>query len=138
MIKFKLWISLLVLVLSACGGGGGDTGGTGGTDGEGTVTLPTRISWIAPTENTDDSSLDDLSKYRIYYGSDVTSLKVVPELDIDAMGGSVSSFYISSLNAAELEVLKNLVKDNTTHFFAMTAVNTQNIESSFSNIVSFP
>lgn len=134
MINFKIWILPVVLTLSACGGGGGSDPGdrTGGT-----ITLPTKISWVAPGQNTDNSTLTDLSKFRFHYGSSVSSLVVIPELDLDAAGGSVTTLDISALSTADKDLLTNLLQDNDTHFFAMTAVNSQNIESAYSNIVRF-
>ena len=78
----------------------------------GSVTL----SWTAPTQNTDGSTLTDLAAYRIYYG---TSQGSYPnQIRIDNSG--TTSF-----------VVDNLVPD--TYFFVATAINSQGIESDFSS-----
>ena len=128
---YKLMMPLVLIVgLSGCGGGGGGGGG-------GSATLPSTISWVAPTQNTDNSTLDDLAKYRFYYGPDASSLKAIPELDLVDTTGTVTSLDINTLTSQDQQILSTLVQGNTTHFFAMTAINKQNIESSFSNIVQF-
>lgn len=93
-----------------------DTGGTSSANKTGVVTL----NWIPPTENSDGSTLVDLSGYNIYYGQSP-----------DLLNNSIS------LNTAGLTsyVIENL-DANTTYYFAITARNSQNSESGLSNIVS--
>ncbi|MES9944380.1 MAG: DUF5011 domain-containing protein [Candidatus Thiodiazotropha sp.] len=94
--------------------------------------IPTSFSWTAPTENSDGSNLTDLSLYRLYYGPDTSSLQMIYEF---SAGGSSLNF--SSIPQPEYENLVNLISQNTTHFYAITAVNGLDIESDFSNIVEF-
>ena len=107
----------LLIPLFSCGGGGGSNVGGGGTgSGDAEVTL----EWIAPTENTDGTTLTDLAGYRIYYSSDENVLIDYEEVD--------------DPNATQF-VVSNLEKDST-YYFAMTAVNDSNVQSSYSNIVA--
>jgi hypothetical protein len=121
--QFSIYSVLLLTVanLVACGGG------SEGEDDVGDGSLPNTLTWTPPTENTDGSSLEDLSKYRLYYGSSVDSLELVYEFDA---GGSSLSF--NALPSPEKEDLVDKISQNSTHFYAMTAVNEQNIESSYS------
>ena len=64
----NIWMLPVIFTLFACGGG--DEGG--GVGDGGSSILPSTISWSPPTQNTDDSALDDLAKYRFYYGPDAT------------------------------------------------------------------
>ncbi len=113
-----LLFSSIALTLSACGSGGGG--------------VPRQINWTPPTLKVDGSLLTDLSKYRLYYGPDENSLTAV--LDIDSEGVTITSHTFS---AAEKNTLASFLGGNATHVFALTAINSQNIESSFSNIVTY-
>ena len=138
MLKFRMCVLPVVFALSACGGSSSSSGGKGEDDTPIDIfSLPREISWEPPTQNTDNSDLTDLVKYRFYYGPDASSLKAIPELDLDAKGGTASSLNVLSLSPDNLNVLTQLVQDNDSHFFAMTAINSQNIESSFSEIVQW-
>lgn len=83
--------------------------------GDGTVTL----SWTPPTENTDGSPLVDLASYRIYYGLAVGDYP--NQVVIDNPG--IATFVVEGLTP-------------NTYFFVATAVNTQGVESDFSNVTS--
>lgn len=77
----------------------------------GSVTL----SWTAPTQNSDGSTLTDLVGYKIYYG---TSEGIYPhKINIDTSGTTTY-------------VVDNLAPD--TYFFVATAVNSKGMESDFS------
>jgi len=78
------------------------------------------LSWNPPTENTDNSSLNDLSGYKIYYG-----------LSADALTNTITITNVDQVSY----VIENL-NMNTTYYFSITAVNTSNSESDLSNIVS--
>jgi hypothetical protein len=82
----------------------------------GTATL----SWEAPTQYTDGSSLpgSDLDAYRIYSGSSAGSLSRIAEVD-----GGTTSFTVQSLASG-------------THYFAVTAVSVSGIESAMSSVGS--
>ncbi|MEJ2692713.1 MAG: fibronectin type III domain-containing protein [Candidatus Thiodiazotropha sp.] len=77
------------------------------------------VSWTPPTENTDGSVLTDLAGYKIYYGA--TSNNYTEVVSIDNPG--LSSYQINNLTAADW-------------YFVVTAVNSSDVESSFSNEVS--
>ena len=85
------------------------------TIGSGAVTL----SWTPPTTNGDGSVLTDLAAYKIYYGTE--NFFFDKELQIDNPG--IANF-----------VVENLCPN--TYYFAATAINSQGLESDFSNIAS--
>jgi len=124
--KFSSCVLLIVIAVSGCGGSssGTDPGITNPAN-----TIPKQISWNPPTLNTDGSLFTDLSIYRLYYGPDEGSLKMV--MDITNLGASFTSYTFST---AERNTLASLFEKNSTHVFALTAINSQNIESSFSNV----
>lgn len=78
------------------------------------------LSWLPPTENTDSSSLIDLMEYKIYYGLSSDSL--------------TESIIVSNAGLTEL-VIENL-NTNIEYYFAITSVNSLNVESVRSSIVS--
>jgi len=84
------------------------------------VTGIATLSWSEPTLNTDNSSLDNLDSYKIYYGLSPSALN--------------NTIIISDTNTTSY-VFENL-SINTTYYFSITAINNQNRESSYSNIVS--
>ena len=53
------------------------------------------LSWVAPTQNTDGSSLTDLAGYTIYYGTDPTALTQTIQL----ASPSATSYVVSNLSA---------------------------------------
>jgi len=55
-------------------------------------------------------------------------------LDIDSAGVAITSYVFSTVDQ---ETLASLLSSNSTHVFAMTAISSQNVESSFSNIANF-
>ena len=87
------------------------------------VTNPTGVvtlSWMPPTENTDNSALTDLSGYKIYYGESPESLPNI--IVINNIG--LTEYVIDNLNT------------NTTYYFTITAINSSNTQSAYSNIES--
>lgn len=78
------------------------------------------LSWLPPTENTDNTVLTDLSGYKIYYGESPNSLSNT--IVINNIG--LTTYVIENLNT------------NTRYYFAITAINHSNIESVHSNIES--
>ncbi|MCW9014630.1 MAG: fibronectin type III domain-containing protein [Gammaproteobacteria bacterium] len=86
------------------------------SSGDGVVTL----SWLPPTENTDGSNLTDLSGYKIYYGTSSNTLN--------------STITVNNPGLAEY-VVENL-NNNTTYYFAITAIKSNSAESNYSNIVN--
>ncbi|MGX5172747.1 fibronectin type III domain-containing protein [Aliikangiella sp. IMCC44653] len=78
------------------------------------------VSWNPPSTNTDDSPLEDLIGFKIYVGESVETLS--PKVTID--DPQTYSHVIDEL------------KPNTTYYFAVTAINSQGIESDYSNIAN--
>ena len=75
------------------------------------------LSWTAPTQNTDGSTLVDLAGYRIYFGL----ISGVPyDSMIEIPDATATTYVVEPLVAG-------------TWFFAATAFNAQDIESDFSN-----
>jgi hypothetical protein len=141
---FYLSLRLLpvVLLLAACGGESG-----GGVDYPITFTdFPTSISWTEPQQNTDSSELVDLEKYRFYYGSSPSRLTAITALDLPAdsanpLIGSVITYeftaYDISIMTPLLTATINSYGANAKHYFAITSINTDGFESSYSNIVEY-
>jgi hypothetical protein len=75
----------------------------------------TTLSWSAPTQNEDGSTLTDLAGYKIYYGR--ASGDYSNEIRID--NPSVTTYLVDNLSP-------------DTYFFAATALNSAGIESRFS------
>jgi hypothetical protein len=61
--------AVAVASLVGCGGGGGGGGGSDAGESPATGSGTASLSWSAPTQNTDGSTLTDLAGYRIYYGT---------------------------------------------------------------------
>lgn len=131
-------IGFASLALISCGGGSsgfdssnGDTNGLSNISGNGggsSNTVPTVpsgnetifLSWTPPTQNTDNSDLTDLTGYKVYYGITSTSLTAT----YTVTDSSASSATVPSLAS------------NTKYFFSIKVLNSKNVESDFSNIVS--
>ncbi len=114
-----IFLSVLSLTLISCGGSAENPTNAGTeniTDKSGVATL----SWLAPDENTDSSQLVDLAGYKIYYGEQADNL--TESINID--GINLTSYVIENLSS------------NTTYYFSITAINSQNMESAYSNTVS--
>jgi hypothetical protein len=74
------------------------------------------VSWTPPTLNEDGSLLTDLAAYKFYYGT--SSGSYPNQIRVDEPG--VSTFVIENLTPA-------------TYFIVATAINSNNVESAFSN-----
>lgn len=85
----------------------------------GSATGVATLNWTPPTTKTDGSGLDDLSGYKIRYG---TSSGSYPN-EIDVANAGIASY-----------VVENLSSD--TYYFVVTAYNTAGIESVYSSEVS--
>jgi len=119
------------LLLSGCGGGGGGGDGGGGDNFTDTTAVGSSgtdtnfavgtalLSWTPPTANTDESTLTNLAGYRIYYGTESGSYDETITLD----STELTSYLIENLPAA-------------TWYFTMTAYNSDNLESAYSEEVS--
>jgi len=112
-------VALLVLFFSACNGGGNNESVSSQSTSD-TFTGAAILSWVAPIENTDGTSLQDLEGFIIYYGETRDDLNSTVEVDDQ------------SATVYEFQGLKN----NTTYYFSITAYNTSGIQSGFSTIVS--
>jgi hypothetical protein len=77
------------------------------------------LSWTAPTENTDGSTLANLAGYRIVYGTSASALTNTIVIN----NPSVTTFVVENLAPA-------------TWYFAVTAVNSSGSESSNSNVAN--
>lgn len=102
------------------------------SDGELTASLPAfdinvsqvangsaTLTWTAPTLNSDGSPLTDLASYRIYYG--FTEGNYPNAINVDNPG--ITSYVVENLPP-------------NTYFFVTTSVNTNGMESAFSNVAS--
>lgn len=86
-------------------------------NGGGTTTRSVTLSWTPPTQNTDGSTLTNLSGYRIYYGT--------------SQGNYSNLITINNPGVANYTV-DNLAPN--TYYFVSTAVNGQGVESDYSNV----
>ena len=77
------------------------------------------LNWTAPTENTDNSLLTDLSGFRIYYGTNSNDLSQMIE--------------VNSPSTVQYKI-DNLAKGD--HYFTVVAINALGMESDLSNIVN--
>lgn len=102
------------------------------SDGKASVSLPAfsisvdavgngraTVSWVAPTQNTDGSTLTNLAGYRVLYGTNSANLNRTVRVD----NPSVSTYLIENLAAG-------------TWFFALKAISTTGHESEASAIGS--
>jgi hypothetical protein len=85
----------------------------------GTATGSATLRWTPPTLNEDGTPIENLSGYRVYYGTSTSNLNRV----LNIAGAGVTSAVIQNLTPA-------------TWYFALKAYNAANVESSFSNIAS--
>ena len=75
------------------------------------------LSWTPPTTNVDGSALTDIAGYKVHYGTS-------------------SGYYTNSIdinNTAATTYQVNNLTDGTTYYFSVTAYDTLNNESSYSN-----
>ena len=117
-VKRLLIYTACLFFLNGCSGGSGDGSSSSevslGPRGNGTAL----ISWTAPTENTDNTTLTDLAGFKIYYGTFPGEYGNT----IMVANAGLSSYLVEGLGAADW-------------FFVMTAFNSSNIESAYSKEV---
>jgi hypothetical protein len=77
------------------------------------------LSWNPPTQNSDGTSLNDLSGYRVYYGPSEGSYPNLIEID----NPGLTTYVVENLSPG-------------TYYFVTTAVNSDDVESAFSNVSS--
>jgi hypothetical protein len=75
-----------------------------------------KLSWLAPTENTDGSPATELAGYRIYYGTDPNEMTE----SINVVGATSTSYVVDGLATG-------------TYYFSVTAYNTAGFNSGLSN-----
>lgn len=116
----------------------GDTAWTGGKAAAGTVTLAAttssktytltcswpgdtsaKLTWVAPTTNTDGSALTDLAGYRVKHGASSSALSTI----VPVNSAATTTHTVTGLASG-------------TRYFAVTAINAAGVESALSNIVS--
>jgi hypothetical protein len=108
-------------LLVSCGGGDAPADATGegssaaGTGGTGTATL----SWSAPIENVDGSSVTNLAGYRIYHGTNPNALQST----VQVSNPGITLYVMDGLSAG-------------THYFAVSAYNAVGIEGNRSAVAS--
>jgi len=78
------------------------------------------ISWVAPTENTDSSTLTDLAGFTVYYGESAENLDQTLVIE----------------NPAATDAIVEELPLNVTFYFAVAALNNAGIESELSTVVS--
>ncbi len=117
-----LLIAVTTLVLTACGSGGGDST----TDSRDTTSPPPSsgsllLSWVAPSTRADGSylPLTELEGYRIYYGTSASNLSVLVDLNDD----SLTQYSVDTLPSGN-------------YYFAVTAYDSDGVESGLSNIIN--
>jgi hypothetical protein len=77
------------------------------------------LRWTPPTRNEDGTPIENLSGYRVYYGTSTSNLNQV----VTISSAGITSARIENLTPA-------------TWYFALKAYNSANVESRFSNIAS--
>ncbi|MGD8910518.1 MAG: fibronectin type III domain-containing protein [Chromatiales bacterium] len=113
-----LLVSIVTLLLAACGSSGSDTGS------DNRDTTPDShlvLSWGAPSSRVDGSylSLTELEGYRIYYGSSADDLSML----VDLNDTDITEYTVDSLPSGN-------------YYFAITVYDLEGLESGFSNIVN--
>jgi len=77
------------------------------------------LTWQPPTQNTDGSPLTDLAGYRVYWGQSPSSLNNSMPLN----NAGITTYVVEELTPA-------------TWYFSVTALDADDLESSFSNVAS--
>jgi len=78
-----------------------------------TPKVQARLTWTPPTENTDGSTLNNLSGFIIYYGKSSSELKQ----SIQIHDPNITSYTINDLD------------EDSTYYFRITAINSLNTQS---------
>lgn len=81
-------------------------------------TMDVRLSWTAPTQNTDGTPLTDLAGYKVYWG---------------ARGGPYPNSVTITGTATTYVVEGQVLAQNTEYCFVVTAFNSAQRESAMSN-----
>jgi hypothetical protein len=102
---------------SASGSSSGSGSASGSSSGSGSGSA--LLSWTPPTQRADGTAIGNLMGYKIYYGTSPDALTTVVTVE----NAGVASYEIDNIPPS-------------TYYFAVTAVDTDRLESAFSNIVS--
>jgi hypothetical protein len=78
-----------------------------------------KLSWIAPTHNTDGTVITDLAGYHIYYGTNADDLTT----SVNVAGGSSTAYTVTGLGSG-------------TYYFSVVAYNAEGVDSTDSNLES--
>lgn len=126
--KYRLlFAALLISVLTGCGSGGTTTGTTAATGTDSATTTKTQsatdnvsLAWRAPATRVDGSYLpnSELAGYRVYMGTASNNLAPLVDLNDETM----TSYSVGTLPAGS-------------YYFAVSAYDTDGLESSFSQIL---
>jgi hypothetical protein len=119
----QLYFILFVgLAISACGGSSSSlsVGPNDGNGGTGTVCDNARVSWIAPTLNTDGTPLDNLAGFKVYRGLNSQDYSQVVQINNPA----TSDYQFQNLSTGLV------------HYFSATAFNSLNVSSAYASEVS--
>ena len=112
-------IPVMVIVLSACGGGS-DSNSTSNSTSNSSSPGAATLSWTPPTENVDGTALDGISYYNIYYGREIGNYTNTVRVD----------------NPGLTEYMIENLPGNNTYYFVVTAVDIDGNESGYSNVAS--
>jgi hypothetical protein len=107
-----LIFSLFAIIIYSCGGGGSNEKSSNSSI--------IKLEWTPPSIRTNGAylSINNLRGYRIYHGLSSESL----ELIVDIEDSSVTEYEVELYNKG-------------THYFALTAYDTNNLESNYSQLV---
>lgn len=93
-------------------------------------TFDVTLTWDAPTQRTDGSPLTNLAGFKVYYGTAPGNLDQVIMLPCQTPGTP------AMCNTDGYVMTQAQLQGNTVYFFAATAYDTNNLESTLSNIAS--
>lgn len=106
-----------ILLLFGCGTANNATTSVNGTGGNATVTS-IDLTWDPPTTYMNGSALTNLVGYKLYMGTTTGNLTLVSDV------GNTTTYTVSN------------VAPGTTVYFAVTAYDSNGVESDMSNLVS--
>ena len=114
--KNILLLVIFILVLDSC---------------EGTAELPLMpgvniLRWTKPTENVDQTILTDLTGFIIYYGTSPDNMKNTFRID----NADIRIYKIDNI-VIDIDLISNVE-----YYFSIKSINSKNIQSDYSNIIS--
>ncbi|MBI5183617.1 MAG: fibronectin type III domain-containing protein [Nitrospinae bacterium] len=133
--QYCLTIILLILIplftIGGCASEDGGSSGGGGEGGNGSITL----AWDAPTTNEDETCLQDLKGYRIYYGISSENYSETIDIDVGNICKDTGEQGCDTINKKTCTYTVQGLKPGT-WYFAVKAYDTSENESGYSNEVS--